>query len=193
MSNTTTCTNDTDCGSLTASCVNGKCLMSVGSNVSKNELEVLSNEDLTCMNYIDSGPYQGYYACPDARFVSGECSCGSCVQEPNDERSLGKSMRCCPKIIKEGDIELCDDSTPFGMTEVMRPTMAPASIAPIPEQVRPKEITNEFGVSDEKNPNQPGSKFMEAFSNMVNSDADKATIILLFLFVFFLGFIVCLN
>ncbi len=166
------CQNDNECGSLTASCVSGKCMMSIGSNVP--DTTGLTNDDLICMNLIDSGPFQGYYSCPDARSINGSCSCGSCVKEPLDERGQYVDLRCCPKIVVEGDIELCDDSIPVNYTGMI-PTMVPAVIAPIPEQKHPGTVPNEFGVTD-YNTGNVEIVTKEGFSNLNLTDAQKVII-----------------
>jgi len=104
------CTRDNQCRSLTAKCVNGVCTESSCDN--RPDDPTLTNADLICMNYIDSGPYAGCYTCPNARSVGGTCSCAECILEPSDYRSLQKSKRCCSSVDYVGDISFCIDDVP---------------------------------------------------------------------------------
>jgi len=102
------CSFNSDCKDLKATCKDGTCQTTYCNN-DPEDIASLTNDDLNCMNYIDSGPNQGCYACPKARFVNGKCSCSKCFQEPSYIAGEKDPNRCCSKIVKDGSLNICVD------------------------------------------------------------------------------------
>lgn len=105
------CEFSSDCKDLRSKCVDNLCVRNECENVPQEVIDTLTNDDLNCMNFIDSGKYQGCYTCPNARSVGGKCTCTDCVND-NIKITEGDEQkpidRCCSKI----ENDMCVDDVP---------------------------------------------------------------------------------